>query len=212
MARAHAELILKLAMGAIWIHRDRSVAWLVEIIPSMAADDRAGEPVFFAPGVSFSFPLALIAGNRESLEGALRRDIELARAVAAGEVLVDRGDAAPLVGFARKLVAARTAWKLGERGPNTASAPHASSSAKDADATAPAASDGDAAPATAAPTASTKLDALLERSRMLERSVRRARVVLASEPNALLESVCSQAARALSNVRAQIEAELAVAR
>lgn len=69
----------------------------------MNADDRAEEPVFFDAGVNFRFPLALIAGNRQSLENALRRDAELARAVADGDVVIDRGDAAPLVSLARQL-------------------------------------------------------------------------------------------------------------
>jgi len=185
-ARAHSELILELATGAIWIHRDRSVAWLVEIIPTMAASDRAAEPVFFAPGVSFSFPLALIAGNRESLEHALSRDIELARAVAAGEVLIDRGGAAPLVLHARQLIAAPTAWKVTERRLKSATAPDAASS--------------------------TELDALLERRRSLEQSIHRARAVFASEPNMQLQSVCIEATRALVEVRAQIDAELAAER
>ena len=85
--------------------RDRSVGWLVAIIPAMNADDRADDPVFFDPGVHFRFPLALIAGNRRSLEEALRRNVELARAVAAGEVVVDHGDAASLVSLARQLAA-----------------------------------------------------------------------------------------------------------
>lgn len=193
LARAHSALILELATGAIWIHRDRSVAWLVEIIPAMAANDRAEEPVFFAPGVSFSFPLALVAGNRESLEKALRRDIELAHAVATGEVLVDGGDAAPLVRLARQLVAAPTAWKATER---RLKAGHATQSSRR-----------ERAIATTAPPVATELDTLIERQRRLEQSIQRARVVLASAPNAQLESVCSQATRALLDVRAQMAAE-----
>jgi hypothetical protein len=105
LAQAHSELPSEPTTGAIWIHRDRAEAWLVEVIPAMNADGHADDPVFFDAGVSFRFPLALIAGNRQSLEDALRRNVELARAVAAGEVIIDHGDAAPLVSLARQLAA-----------------------------------------------------------------------------------------------------------
>jgi hypothetical protein len=104
LARAHAALE-EPTTGAIWIRRDAPEAWLVEIIPAMASDERADEPIFFNPGAAFRFPLALIAGNRESLEAALRRNIDLARAVAEGEVVVDQGDAAALLELARQLAA-----------------------------------------------------------------------------------------------------------
>lgn len=172
----------------------------------MDANDRAEEPVFFSPGVRFSFPLALIAGNRASLENALRRDIELARAVAAGDAVLDRGDAAPLVGLARQIVAAPAAWRRSDHRLKTSNAPQSSSPASSVRHTAPFAGNVDIA---TAPTAATELDALIERRRNLEESIRRARDVLSSGPNTLLESVCEQAADALVHVRAQIEAELA---
>ncbi len=102
LAQAHAALD-EPTTGAIWIHRARPEAWLVEVIPAMAPDERADEPVFFNPGVEFRFPIALIAGNRRSLEEALRRNPALAKAVADGEVIVDRGDAGPLFELARQL-------------------------------------------------------------------------------------------------------------
>jgi hypothetical protein len=89
--------------GAIWIRPDATEAWLVEVIPSMADDEKADEPTFFNPGVAFRFPLALIAGNRPSLEAALRRSPDLARAVAEGTVMFDQGDADALVELARHL-------------------------------------------------------------------------------------------------------------
>ncbi|WP_437877945.1 hypothetical protein [Sorangium sp. So ce513] len=92
--------------GAVWIHQDAPEAWLVEVIPTMADDERADEPTRLAPGIAFRFPLALIAGNRPSLEAALRRNTELARALAHGEVLHDEGDASALVKLARSLVRA----------------------------------------------------------------------------------------------------------
>ena len=91
--------------GAIWIRPEAGEAWSVEVIPSMADDEKAEEPTFFSPGVEFRFPVAIIAGNRPSLEAALRRKPELARAVAAGTVMLDTGDAKALVDVAREVAA-----------------------------------------------------------------------------------------------------------
>lgn len=62
------------------------------------------------------------------------------------------------------------------------------------------------------PMTSMEFDDLLERRRTLERSVRRAREVLASEPNASLESACARAVETLDLIRALIEDELAEVR
>lgn len=89
---------------AIWIRKDQVEVWLVEVIPSMADDERAEEPTYFNPGVSFRFPLALIAGNRQSLEAAIRRDPKLARDVVDGSVIYDAGgEATALVALAREV-------------------------------------------------------------------------------------------------------------
>jgi hypothetical protein len=63
----------------------------------------AEEPTFFSPGVEFRFPIALIAGNRQSIEAALRRKLELARAVLDGRAMLDLGDGQPLVELAREV-------------------------------------------------------------------------------------------------------------
>ena len=102
---AHAKLD-EPTSAAIWIKRDAPEAWLVEVIPDMADDDRADEPVYFSPGVGFRFPLALIVGNTRSLEKALRERPELAREVAAGTLLLDGDAGQALVDLARKLVQA----------------------------------------------------------------------------------------------------------
>lgn len=102
LAEAHAR-IEDPATDAIWIRRDKSEVWLVEVIPSMADDDKAEEETHFNPGVSFRFPLALVAGNRASLERALERDRDLSSEVASGQILVDHGDARALVDLARRL-------------------------------------------------------------------------------------------------------------
>jgi hypothetical protein len=99
---AHSKLA-EPTTGAIWIRPEAVEAWLVEVIPSMADDEKAEEPTFFSPGVEFRFPVAIIAGNRPSLEAALRREPELARAVAAGTVMLDAGDAKALVDVAREV-------------------------------------------------------------------------------------------------------------
>jgi hypothetical protein len=54
----------------------------------------------------FRFPLALVAGNRRSLEDALQRDTDLAKAVADGEILLDGPDAQQLVALAKQYAAA----------------------------------------------------------------------------------------------------------
>ncbi|MBA2321640.1 MAG: hypothetical protein H0V89_10840 [Deltaproteobacteria bacterium] len=90
---------------AIWIRPEASEAWLVEVVSSMEDDDRAGDVIRFNPGITFRFPLALVVGNRESVERAMEKDRELAGAVARGEVLHDGGDAADLVALARRLAA-----------------------------------------------------------------------------------------------------------
>jgi hypothetical protein len=41
----------------------------------------------------------------QSLEHALRANVEFARAIAAGEVIIDHGDAAPFVSLAGQLAA-----------------------------------------------------------------------------------------------------------
>jgi hypothetical protein len=103
---AHAKLDDPMT-AAIWIRRDAPQAWLVEVIPSLGPDERAADPTFFNPGVQFRFPLALIAANKASLEAALRRTPELARDVAAGEVLFDAGgDADEIIRVAREILAA----------------------------------------------------------------------------------------------------------
>jgi len=104
LVNAHARLE-EPTTGAIWIRPEAGEAWLVEVIPSMTDDEKAEEPTFFNPGTQFRFPVAIIAGNRRSLEAALRRQPDLARAVASGTVLLDAGDASALVDVARAVAA-----------------------------------------------------------------------------------------------------------
>jgi hypothetical protein len=105
LAQTHAR-IEDPATAAIWIWREASQVWLVEVVPSMADDDRAEDPTYFNPGAGFRFPLALVVGNQRSLEDALHRDAKLARAVADGEIVLDGPDARHLVDLAKRLAAA----------------------------------------------------------------------------------------------------------
>jgi hypothetical protein len=86
LVRAHAALDDPMDV-AIWIRQDDREAWLVEVIPSLPEDPHPERPVSFNPGRMFRHPLNLLAGNRASIEAALRADHELARAVAQGVVL-----------------------------------------------------------------------------------------------------------------------------
>ncbi len=79
---------------ALWIRTASPEAWLVECIPSMADDERAEQPTFFSPGVGFRFPLALVVGNWNSLEAAVRCDPQLAHDISEGIVLFSDGSAA----------------------------------------------------------------------------------------------------------------------
>jgi hypothetical protein len=101
---AHARLE-EPTTGAIWIKPGEPEVWLVEVIPAMADDETADEPVLFGPGVEFRFPLALIAGNRRSLELALRRKPDLAKAIVSGTVMLDGEDARSLLEVAREVAA-----------------------------------------------------------------------------------------------------------
>lgn len=107
LVAAHESLAQDPAVAAIWIRTDAPTVWLLEVIPSLPDETLPEEPIFFNPGVQFRFPLALIAGNRRTLEMTLRADAELARLVASGEVMLDRsGDARALVALASQLAAA----------------------------------------------------------------------------------------------------------
>ncbi|MEP7120016.1 MAG: hypothetical protein ABJE95_03860 [Byssovorax sp.] len=72
---------------AIWIRQNDREAWLVEVIPSLPEDEHPERPVAFNPGLGFRHPLNLLAGNRASVETAVRVDRDLAQTVAQGVVL-----------------------------------------------------------------------------------------------------------------------------
>jgi hypothetical protein len=79
---------------AIWIRPAAAEAWLVECIPTMADDERAGEATFFGPGVGFRFPMALIVGNLASLESAIRADPQFAHDLSEGTIVYSDGTTA----------------------------------------------------------------------------------------------------------------------
>ena len=105
LVEAHKQLE-EPTIGAIWINQDASDVCLVEVIPQMNEDDAADEPILFNPGVSFRFPLRLIAGNLASLLRAVARNKDLASAIAAGEVMLDGDEVRSLMQLARSTVAA----------------------------------------------------------------------------------------------------------
>jgi hypothetical protein len=72
---------------AIWIRQADREAWLVELIPTLADDAHPERPVAFTPGRTFRHPLNLIASNLAGLRRAIEEDHDLARDVAAGEIL-----------------------------------------------------------------------------------------------------------------------------
>jgi hypothetical protein len=86
LVRSHAALDDPMET-AIWIRQNDREAWLIEIIPSFPPDEHPERPVTFNPGRTFRHPLNLLAGNRESIEAAVRADQDLARAVAKGVIL-----------------------------------------------------------------------------------------------------------------------------
>lgn len=91
LVQAHAELD-EPTTAAIWIKRDDPAeAWLVEVIPAMANDDKADEDIHFNPGISFQHPLALIAGNLESLKKAVAQNKQLAQDIVDGQIVLPGG-------------------------------------------------------------------------------------------------------------------------
>jgi hypothetical protein len=86
LVKAHAALDDPMET-AIWIRQNDREAWLLEVIPSFPADEHPERPVTFNPGRVFRHTLNLLAGNRASIEAAVRADQDLARAVAHGDVL-----------------------------------------------------------------------------------------------------------------------------
>ena len=89
--------------AALWIRQDQSAAWLVEVLPGLPQDPDVLNPIVFSPSADFRYPLHLIAGRLESLTDALPRDKELARAITAGEILLDSEDAQTLMRIARQV-------------------------------------------------------------------------------------------------------------
>jgi hypothetical protein len=86
LVRAHTALDEPMET-AIWIRREDREAWLVELIPSLAADAHPEIPVAFNPGRSFRHPLNLIASNLDGLRRAMQEHHTLARDIAVGEIL-----------------------------------------------------------------------------------------------------------------------------
>jgi hypothetical protein len=86
---------------AIWIKTGDREAWLVEVVPTMGHDEHPEHPVAFNPGLTFRHPLNLIVANYEDLTAAIRRDSDLANAIANGIVLYGPSDGDALRRFAK---------------------------------------------------------------------------------------------------------------
>ena len=72
-------------VGALWLPEARRAGiTLLEIIPTMPEDPRAGEPMEFLPTGNFRYALRLITGRAVDLKAAIKRDAKLAQAVADG--------------------------------------------------------------------------------------------------------------------------------
>ncbi len=107
LVEAHAHLDKDPATAVVWFRKDESMVWLLEVIPTfdeLADEDQTEEPTFFNAGITFRFPLALIAGTRRTLEATLRSDPKLAKDLATGKVLLDGGgDGTRLVELAKQV-------------------------------------------------------------------------------------------------------------
>ena len=105
LIKAHLKLEDRMT-GAIWIRQNDNQAWIVEVIPAMANDEKVASPIHFNPGISFRYPLVLIAGNKNSIKSAIRKNRKLANDVAHGEIMhndeID-ADAKEIFDMAKKL-------------------------------------------------------------------------------------------------------------
>jgi hypothetical protein len=84
LVRAHLKLEDK-PTGALWLPEKRLAGvTLLEIVPTMPEDPRAGEPMEFLPSRDFRYALRLITGRAADLKAAIERDEKLAQAVVDG--------------------------------------------------------------------------------------------------------------------------------
>lgn len=104
LVRSHEALDEPMS-AAVWIRQQEPAAWLVEVLPELPNDPEVLQPVVFSPSADFRYPLHLIAGRLESLTAALRHNVDLARAIADGEILHDSEDAQTLLNVARQVAA-----------------------------------------------------------------------------------------------------------
>jgi len=103
LVTAHSKLDEPMT-AAIWIFQHGPAPWLVEVLPELPDDPSAAQPLVFGPSNDFRYSLHLVSGNERSLSAALKKDKNLARAVAAGEILHEEGGvAAKLVALAKRV-------------------------------------------------------------------------------------------------------------
>lgn len=87
---------------AIWIRCTDREAWLVELLPTLPGGEHPERPIAFNPGLTFRHPLNLIASDLEGLKRAIRTRPDLARDIAAGEILHGEEAGRELQTFARE--------------------------------------------------------------------------------------------------------------
>jgi hypothetical protein len=105
LVRAHSKLEDK-PTGVLWLpEKRRAGVTLLEIVPTMPEDSRAGEPIEFLPSRGFRYALRLITGRAADLKAAIERDEKLAQAVVDGVPIPEPTSATKsLQALAKKIV------------------------------------------------------------------------------------------------------------
>lgn len=72
---------------AIWIKKGQTEVWIVEVMPTLEDEKEPVEAYHFTPGKFFNYPLALIAGNFQSISNTILYDKDLAKEISEGEII-----------------------------------------------------------------------------------------------------------------------------
>lgn len=93
-SRASQELSDDPMTALIWIRKPE--AFLIQVLPSMK-NEKCIKPVRFNPGITFNFPITIIAGNRKSVVSTILSDRKLAMDVRKGTIIYDGEDAKDII-------------------------------------------------------------------------------------------------------------------
>jgi len=96
-SRACQELLDDPMTAMIWIRKPQ--AFFIQVIPRMKNEKRI-EPVRFNPGITFNFPITIIAGNRKSVVATILSDRKLAADVRKGIAIYGGEEAQDIIGAA----------------------------------------------------------------------------------------------------------------